>query len=80
MRPGKEFWIIEFKRDRPARYVMESGELTYLCLHAKSFESEQAAVAQMKLWRLDPAKWGPTRRITPGASTRGSSGTAKPRD
>jgi hypothetical protein len=79
MRQGKEFWIVEFKLTRPAEYVMASGELTFLSLKAERFDSRAAAIAAIAEWGISPEKWGPTRRTSPGSSTRGP-GTPKLRD
>jgi hypothetical protein len=77
MRNGKEFWIVEFKSARPAEYVMASGELTFLSLLAKRFDSCVEARAAIADWGLSAATWGATRRISPGTSTRHGPGTPK---
>jgi hypothetical protein len=79
MTKGKEFWIIEFKSARPAEYVMATGELTFLSLKAQRFDSRAAACGKIAEWGLSFETWAPTRRIAPGASTRGP-GTPKLRD
>jgi hypothetical protein len=70
MRTTKEFWIVENSVARPSEYVMPSGELTYLSLHACRFDSPNQAFAAIADWGLSPKQWGVTRRRLPGTSNR----------
>jgi len=70
MRTTKEFWIVENFVARPSEYVMPSGELTYLSLHAQRFDSLSQASAAIAVWDLSPKQWGVTRRRLPGSSNR----------
>lgn len=59
-----ERWIIEFSEEYPRSYIAPGGEVTYQWRKAQPFQSEAAAIAQMRLWRLGSA-WKPIKRILP---------------
>ena len=70
MKTKKEFWIIENFVARPSQYVMPSGEMTYLSLHAQRFDSPSEASRAIAAWDLSPKRWGVTRRHLPATSNR----------